>query len=190
MCFWNVVSKCPYIFCWSGECGICLEAPSVLEHSFSTQLETDSLNLCYHYMHCSSKSCEWVVFLPDTEMAYVCMCIHVCVWCGVIQGFIFFVTKSFAVKYAINIVISKWFNFTFWLCICVHQCRIVWERITTHQRICVCVWAQDLCNVWGQKGISVKTTAAEQWKSVLLTAPTATSARKSSLAHTTPLHSG
>lgn len=72
--FWTVVSKCPYILCWSGECGIWLEAPSVLEHSFSTQLGTDSLNLCYHYMHCSSKSCEWVVCLSGRDD--ICMSVY------------------------------------------------------------------------------------------------------------------
>lgn len=81
MFFWTVVSKCPYILCWSGECGIWLEAPSVLEHSFSTQLGTDSLNLCYHYMHCSSKSCEWVVCLSDRDDICMSVYSHEClVW--------------------------------------------------------------------------------------------------------------
>lgn len=85
MCFWTVVSKCPYILCWSGECGIWLEAPSVLQHSFSTQLGTDSLT-------CVITICIAVVnhvnglYVYQTEMTYVCLCIHMSVWCGVIQG--------------------------------------------------------------------------------------------------------
>lgn len=85
--------------------------------------------LSLYVFHRGSKACCMnELYVNQTQRWHIYVCVFTCVF-GV--GWHWFrksrcsIFLSLNLKYAIN-MISKWFNFTFWLCICVHQCRIIW----------------------------------------------------------------